>query len=205
MIVTDSRSPHGYFLNPNGYDDSERWTVPYMAPETWRGWPFRKTMYLFQLHRTRPLTFVMADGTRVQPDRKFITDWGSTPKLLQIIAPAQEYPGYPLHDCAFRVGLWHAHPIRDGEGNPILDARTGHAKLTPYTFTPYTFMEANRLLRLSILACGATAARADMIHGVVSTAGLAAWMMAAKEREIAQRRKLVERARAAAGASQNKE
>lgn len=199
MIVTDSHNPHGYFVNPHGYDDSERWTEPYLAPSAWKWWPLRRMVYLFQLHRTRPLTYVRADGTRIQPDKRFVTDWGSTPKMLQIIAPSQEYPGYVLHDCCFRVGgLWHARPVLDSTGAPIVNADTGQPVLTRYEFTPYTLAAANGLLRDTILACGATEARADLIYCAVAAAAWIPWASASKARQDAVRRKLVENARAVA-------
>lgn len=181
MTVTDTKNPHGYWLNPAGFDDSERWVVPYLAPSSWAWWPLRKQMYLFQLKFDHPLTYVRSDGTRVQPDRRFVTDWGSTPRIAQILAPATEYRVYVLHDCIFRVGgLWEAKPRK------------------PYRFVPYDLDGANGLLRSGILAQGATEARADLIYGAVAAFSWIPWMQASKERSEAQARKLVENARAVA-------
>ncbi len=176
-------NPYGQFLNPNGYTDVEgRWVRKY--PFSWG--PLREMQYVFALDLAFPLTLITPDGeTRIQPDKRFDTNWGSTGPAFRL-APPQEYVVYPFHDCIFRVGgLWHSELRADGTWGP-------------WRFVPYTLSEANHLLRNGILAEGATVARANLIFAVVSAGSWIPWMQARAVREEARARKMIETARAIA-------
>jgi hypothetical protein len=64
-------------------------------------------IYEFRLDADTPLTFAGADGVLWRPDRYFLTDLGSVPKVLQIALPKDECLGYLFHDSAYaHGGLW---------------------------------------------------------------------------------------------------
>lgn len=68
---------------------------------------FKKMIYEFTLHDKWPLMFIHPDGRIFQPDRHFLTDMGSVPRILQGVVPKDRFIGFYLHDSAYRFkGLW---------------------------------------------------------------------------------------------------
>lgn len=145
----------GSFLNVDGYDLHRETVAPYL-------WVFRKTLFHFALDPAHPLTYRTADGDYVQPDRNFLTDWGSTPATMQLVVPKDRFIGYLFHDSAYcHKGLWFASH-QDG----------------PYTFHQLTRLAVDRLCLLDMIEadpCPPRCWEPGLIYGTVRTFGQVAW------------------------------
>jgi len=150
---------YGYFENPQGYelvklrDESRRllWLLPLPS----------KTIYEFRLKGKAPLTFVMPDGTKVQPDRHAAeTDMGSIPPALQIFFHKDRFlKGYIFHDSGYKDhGLYFLYP---GE--------------TEYEFVQMSRREVDGMLLRIICASDGNAIEQNMIYAGVRAGGGKGW------------------------------
>ena len=77
-----------------------------------RIWPLSPiSIYRFCLDADNPLTYQDAAGADWQPDRHYLTDWGSIPNCLAWHLSRTEALGFLLHDSAYsHRGLWRRRP-----------------------------------------------------------------------------------------------
>lgn len=136
---------------------SGTFTLTPRKPEHW----WSPTCYDFRLSNVTPLTW--HDGTLLaQPDRHFVTDGGSIPKLVQCI-PAfdgMRYSRpYAMHDSAYKNHCWYEASL---EG-------------VVFRRRPLSRVEADYWLREMLLADGATRATAQTVYRFVRMFGWMAW------------------------------
>jgi hypothetical protein len=116
--------------------------------------------YRFFLIPETPLTYILADRTRVRPCREFITDQGSI-EILQGWFPKDASPAFYFHDDQYRTGgAWIAAP-----DSPA------------FKFVELTRAEADSLLRSGLQAgrFPLSAAKAWAIWAGVRVGGYFAW------------------------------
>lgn len=93
----------GYALAIDHYQDAPRWLPKWMQTP--------KAVWEFKLDAGAPLTFVLPDGTEIEPDKHFLTDLGSIPTPVQVWIPKDDCLAYMLHDSGYRDGgLWVREP-----------------------------------------------------------------------------------------------
>jgi len=143
------------WINKNGYDLDKIRDDKYLLGLT------TKAIYEFRLKKSKPMTLILADGTRVQPDRHLAeTDMGSIPLSLQFFFPKDRFLlSYILHDSGYHHhGLYVKKPGRK-----------------VYRFTPMTKGEIDELLRISIEAEGGGIVRRNIIYRAVQAGGFIGW------------------------------
>lgn len=69
-------------------------------------WLFKKTIYEFKLHMHHPLMFIY-NNIVYQPDRHFLTDQGSLPRIMQWMIQKDRFIGFYFHDSGYRHGGLH--------------------------------------------------------------------------------------------------
>ena len=123
---------------------------------------FKKAWYPFFNDPNDPLTFHLPDGTRIRPQSRFWTDFGSTPALLQLIFPKEEFARpYIIHDSAY-------------DTHSLLMALPGQDE---FVDTPVTWSQADKWLRLGIEIEGGMEIKEWLIWmSVHSPIGLIAWL-----------------------------
>jgi len=124
-----------YFLNPYGYD-----LVKIGAKRTLFG--RRVAQYRFMLDPETPLTYVDAYGLKYQPNKRYETDMGSVPWLLQLRCPKDKYlVSFLFHDSAWNHGgIWCCSPDMD----------------EPWDFMKLSRKEANDMLKEMVEVEGRT-------------------------------------------------
>jgi len=142
------------FINPDGYtltkvDDVRHCLI------------LSKAIYEFTLDDYAPLTFELADGTLIQPDRHMErTDMGSIPMSLQVFFPKDRFLlSYILHDSGYKHnGLYvQAH----GEDE--------------FTFMEMTRAEVDHVLAMAIRAEGGNIFQVSAIYSGVRIGGWGSW------------------------------
>ena len=122
---------------------------------------FRKAWWPFETNMCYPLTFHLPDGTRIRPQNKFWSDFGTTPQLLQLIYPKEQFPNsYLFHDSAF-------------DTHTMLIAKPGE---DVFVETPVTFAQVNSWLRMGVETEGGTEFKEWSIWGVVTSVGWIKWL-----------------------------
>ena len=143
-------------MTPRGYL-SGTYTLTPRKPDHW----WSRTTYDFRLDPIRPLTYIM-EMLEAQPDRHFITDGGSIPKLVQVIPAfdATRYCGpYGFHDSAYKNGWWFVRP----RGASLFEQR------------PITRAQADLWLWDMLIADGATPLTAGIVYRFVRMFGSLCW------------------------------
>jgi len=106
-----------------------------------------------------PLTHIQPDGTRTQPDRHFITDFGSIPPPLMSFpsfSRTRFIHAYLMHDSGYKHGwLWTMKP-----------------GTVAYVFTLYTKAQMDDLLLMWLGAEGANYVQRHTIYRAVRVASL---------------------------------
>jgi len=148
-----------YFDNPLGFD---------LKPTEQDGY------FLFTLNLDSPLTYHDGNGGKLQPNRRYKTDLGSIPKVLQVfVAPDKYKLAFLFHDSVWdHGGIWYCAP--------------GYEE---YSFVPISRRASNRRLRDMIIAEAAMheditpdEARRDAAHIKLGTDIGAVWAFLTRRR-----------------------
>lgn len=162
MQDTPNGNEHGYFTGR--FDLTPR-------PQSGPWWS--KTLYDFRLSPRCPLTYHR--GTfRAQPDRHFVTDGGSIPRIVQLIPALQKdryWRAYAFHDSAYRNGCFYVW-----KRVSCLNQSTGMVEFTwRYERRALTRAQADLWLREMLLAEGASIVTARVVYRAVRMFGWIAW------------------------------
>ena len=99
---------------------------------------WQKPIREFRLNLAAPLTYVDDAGTKWQPDRHFLTDWGSIPRVCQLMPgyDRERFVGFLLHDSmcidhGAGHGLWCKPQGAHEYHFEAIPSRQAHACLEP--------------------------------------------------------------------------
>jgi hypothetical protein len=141
------------FLHYDGYTLKDGGMGPYLGK-------LKKPLYRFSLTDVNPITFRRDNGELIRCDRHFTTDFGSIPRLCQLIVPAAQYRApFIFHDSAF---LHHGEYVKKPDD-------------LCFSFRGLTMRQANERLYEMMIAEGAWWITAQAVLRVLNIAGGFAW------------------------------
>lgn len=117
--------------------------------------------FVFLLNVESPLTYRDASGAQWQPDRRFVTDFGSVPGWVSRI------PGYQKNRLAY---LFHdsAYNVVDGKGHGLYRRLPAEES---FTFCPLRRSEVDAMMREMLVVEGVRRSAAWVIWGAVRAFG----------------------------------